>query len=115
MGFTIASDSVLSVGANSKSADRVAGTFQFLPRTGILSLYARPSATGMKVTLVVGGEIVTNDQDMACTGTAGALSKADHLIGSVPVARGARVELYFRNTTGGAVTVDDILELDPLA
>jgi hypothetical protein len=114
MGVQVAASSALSVAANSKSADIVIGsTYQYIPADGTLYLYARPSATGLNAQITVSGVNVVPDQVISITGTAGALSKADHEICSIDVTAGSRVETYFRNTTGGAITVDCIVEFEP--
>jgi len=112
MAVVIASTTALSVAANAKSADQVAGTYQFVGK-GKITLIARGSATGLNVTALVGGIALVNDQPIPFTGTAGALSTNDHIIAS-QVMNGGRVELTFRNTTGGALTVDTLLLFDPM-
>lgn len=114
MGVIIAAGTAVSVAANTKSADQVSGTYQFLPYDGVVVVYARGSATGMNIQLFVNGAAVLNDQPIPWTGTAGGISRKDHELGSFPVPAGSRVELYLRNTTGGALTTDYLLEAEPL-
>lgn len=113
MGVQVASTTALSVSANTKSSDIVSGTYQFAPFDGEMIVYSRCSATGLNVSVVVDGTAVINDQAISFTGTAGAISKIDHEVASVPVSAGARIEVFFRNTTAGALTVDSIVELNP--
>lgn len=113
MGLVIASTTALSVAANSKSSDQVSGSYQFVPFDGTLSIAARGSATGLNLQVFVDGQAVMNDLPIPYTGTAGALSLQDHFIASIPVTAGSRVEFFARNTTGGALTVDSLLMLDP--
>lgn len=113
MGLTLVNTTALSVAANSTSAELVqTSTYQFVPFTGIAYLAARGSATGLNVTLAAGGQVLINDQPVTFTGTAGAISLIDHEITSFPVAEGSRIELRFRNTTAGALTIDALLQLD---
>jgi len=114
MGVQVASTTALSVGANTKSADIVNGTYQFVPFPGEMVVYSRCSATGLFVTVVVNGTNVINDQAITFTGTAGALSKADHEVASLVVDQGSRIEVFFRNTTAGALTADCVVELNPM-
>lgn len=107
----IASGTATSIAANTKSADQVDGQYQFIGK-GNVNFYALPSATGMKCTLKVNGVAIVDDQDLPMFGTSGAMSKIDNLVVSQAVA-GGRVELFFRNTTGGALTADYILEYTP--
>lgn len=115
MGVLVASTTALSVAANAKSADQVSGTYQFLPFDATLSLIAKASATGLNATLVVNGVAVINDQAIPGTGTAGTISALDNDLGSIDVPAGSRVELTFRNTTGGAITVDSKLDAEEIS
>lgn len=113
MGLIMVNATALSVGANATSAEQVqTSTYQFVPFTGIAYLAARGSATGLNVQLAAGGQTLCNDQPIPYTGTAGAISVVDHEMVSFPVAEGSRIELRFRNTTAGALTVDYVLMLE---
>lgn len=109
------STTALSVAANATSAEQVqTSTYQFVPFDGDLVLAARCSATGINVQLAAGGQTLMNDQPVPWTGTAGAISIADHEMARFPVEAGSRCELKFRNTTAGALTIDSVLGLDTL-
>lgn len=97
-----------SVGAGVTSIDQVTGTYQFVPK-GMLSLYALGSATGLTFSLVNNGMVLANAQAVPFFATTGTMKRADHLVMSQAVNQG-RIELYFQNPTGGALTVDFILE-----
>lgn len=112
MAVVVGSGTATSVAANTKSAQQITGQYEFLGK-GKLSLYCRGSATGMNVILAQGGINLCADQPIPYTGTAGAISVNDHLMAS-QVMNGGRVELYFRNTTGGALTVDYLLLFEPM-
>lgn len=115
MGIVISAGTAVSVAANSKSADQISGTYQFLPSDGVISVVARNSATGSNVQLFVNGTAIMNDLAIPFTGTAGAISVNDHFIASSPgIPAGSRVEFYIRNTTGGALTTDYIIMFDEL-
>lgn len=114
MGVQVASTTALSVSANSKSSDIVSGTYQFAPFSGEMVVYSRGSATGLNLIVVVNGSTIINDQALTFTGTAGAISKIDHEVASIPVDEGARIECFARNTTAGALTWDAIIELNPM-
>lgn len=113
MGVQVASTTALSVSANTKSSDIVSGTYQFAPFDGEMIVYSRGSATGLNIIVVVDGTAVINDQAITFTGTAGAISKIDHEVASIPVSAGSRIEVFARNTTAGALTWDAIVELNP--
>jgi hypothetical protein len=111
MAIVVASGTAVSTAANTKSGDQVSGTYQFVGK-GKITLVARGSATGMNVQCLVGGIALINDLAVPYTGTAGAISINDHVVCS-QVMNGGRVELYLRNTTGGALTTDYILLFEP--
>lgn len=111
MAVVVASGTAVSTAANTKSADQVSGTYQFLGR-GKVTLIAKGSATGMYLTCLVGGVALINDQPIPYTGTAGTISVNDNVVAS-QVMSGGRCELYLRNTTGGALTTDYIILFDP--
>lgn len=111
MAVTIVSATTTSIGAYTKSADLVTGQYENIG-PGKLILVALPSATGMNVTLSVGGVTLINDQPSPWFGTTGSISLSDNVICSQQVG-GGKVELFFRNTTVGALTVDYQLMFEP--
>lgn len=112
MAVVIASGTSVSVAANTKSADQVTGQYQFTQR-GVYTLAARASATGMLVTCAVGGINLVNDQAVPFFGATGAMSVNDHTVVSQKMA-GGRNELFFRNSTGGALTIDYVFLYEPM-
>lgn len=112
MAVLVASTSALSVAANAKSTDQVSGQYQYSGK-GKYTLATKASATGLNLTCAVGGISLVNDLAIPFTGTAGTISLADNVLVS-QLMNGGRVELTFRNTTGGAITVDSQLLFDPM-
>jgi hypothetical protein len=106
----VASGSATSVAANSVSADQISGQFQFTGK-GVYTLIAKASATGLNCTFNNGGISPASDLAVPFTGTAGTISVKDNVIMSQVLA-GGKNELKFRNTTGGAITVDYLLYFD---
>jgi len=111
MAIVIVSGTAVSTAANTKSADLVTGTYQFIGK-GKVTLVAKGSATGMNVTCMVGGIALVNDQAVPYTGTAGTISVNDNIMCS-QIVQGGRVEFYLRNTTGGALTTDYLILFEP--
>lgn len=111
MGVTIVSATTESVAAYTKSADEVSGQYENVG-PGKLILVALPSATGMNVTLSVGGVTLINDQPMPWFGTTGSLDLSANVVCAQQVG-GGKIELFFRNTTVGALTVDYQLQFEP--
>lgn len=112
MAIVIGAGTAVSTAANTKSADQVSGTYQFIGK-GKVTLVAKGSATGMYISCLVGGVALVNDQAIPYTGTAGTVSINDNVICS-QVMNGGRVELYLRNTTGGALTTDYLILFEPM-
>ncbi len=111
MAVVVAAGTAVSTAANTKSADQVSGSYQFVGK-GKITLCAKGSATGMYLTCLVGGVALINDLPVPYTGTAGTISINDNIVASQVMA-GGRVELYLRNTTGGALTTDYIVLFEP--
>lgn len=111
MGLIVGMGSALSTPANTTTADQISGTYQNVGK-GVVSFWAKASATGMYATLLVGGVALLQDKPIPFTGTSGTLSKVDNLIGS-QMFGGGRIELYLRNSTGAALTTDYVVEIAP--
>jgi len=112
MALVIGTGTAVSTAANTKSADQVTGQYEFVGK-GKFTLAALGSATGMNIELRIGGITVIGDQPIPWTGTAGGLDISAHVMASQTL-NGGRVELFLRNTTGGALTTDFILLFEPL-
>lgn len=111
MGVTVGAATSVSLAANTKSADLVSGQYENVDQ-GKIILVALPSATGMNVTLSVGGVTLVNDQPLPWFGTTGAMDLSAHVVTAQQVG-GGKIELFFRNTTAGALTYDYQLMFEP--
>ena len=111
MAVTIVSDTTLSTAANTKTADLVSGQYENVGK-GKIILAALSSATGLNVTLSVGGITLVNDQPIPWFGTTGGMSLSDNVVTSQEIG-GGKVEMFLRNTTGGALTCDYQLMFEP--
>jgi hypothetical protein len=111
MGVIVHTGQAVSVAANTASGNILSTSKMFVGK-GTLDLYARTSAAGMNIKLAVNGYNIVDTTSSPWIGTTGAMTKKDHLICSVDINGGA-TELQFINTTGGALTYDDILEFTP--
>ena len=111
MAVIIKAATTESIAAYTKSADLVSGQYENVGK-GKVILAALSSATGMNVTLSVGGITVINDQPLPWFGTTGAMSLSDNVV-CAQMLNGGKVELFFRNTTVGALTVDYQLMFEP--
>ena len=95
-------------GANTKTADLISGTYQFVGAGTVTLVAKQATVIGINATLMVGGVPLINDQPLSWYGTAGTLSITDNVVCSQAV-KGGRVELYFRNTTATAGTLVDYI------
>ena len=111
MAVTIVSKTTFSVAANTKSVDQVSGQYENVGK-GKIILAGLSSVTGLNCSLSIGGITVINDQPIPWFGTTGSLSLSDNVISSQQL-NGGKVELFFRNTTAGAITVDFQLMFEP--
>ena len=111
MGVLVASATTFSIGANAKSIDQVDGEFEFVGK-GNVSLAALSSATGLNVSLKVGGVTIIDDKPIMFFGTTGGMKVLDNLIINQAI-NGGRIELFFRNTTAAALTVDFMVQFEP--
>jgi len=112
MAILVASANTLSTAANTKTADLITGRNQYVGK-GRLQLFGRGSATGMNSTLNCGGIALMDDNAIPFFGAAGSLDVNAHGIIDQVVA-GGRVELFLRNTTGGALTTDYMILFTPM-
>jgi hypothetical protein len=90
----------------------ITGRNQYVGK-GRLQLVARGSAAGMNVTLNVGGVALIDDNPIPSFGATGGLSVNDHTFLD-QIVSGGRVELFLRNTSGGALTTDYVVYFTPM-
>jgi len=115
MAIVVSSGTTTSLTTGLKTADQVSGRNQYVQK-GRIQLAAKASAaaaTGIRCTLNVGGIALMDDQLIPFAGTTGTLSMADNMVLDQVVA-GGRVELFFRNDSGGTLTVDHNLLFSPM-
>ena len=115
MAITVSSGNALSIVAGAKSADVIVGRNQYVGK-GRLQVCARGSAsaaTGIRMTVNVGGVALCDDAMVSFTGTTGAISVRDHMMIDQVVA-GGRVETTFRNDSAGTLTVDYLVLFTPM-
>ena len=104
----VVSKMAFSTASGATSVDQITGTYQFVPK-GILKIYALGSATGLTMSVLNNGMSLMNAQAIPFFGTTGTLKKFDNQVFEQAVNPG-RIELYFQNPTGGALTCDFIVE-----
>ena len=112
MAILVASGVTINTNANIKSADLITGRNQYVGK-GKLVLVARGSAAGMTATLNCGGIALADDLPIPFFGATGSLSAREHVVIEQSVA-GGRVEMFIRNTSGGALTTDYAVYFTPM-
>lgn len=94
---------VQSVAANTTTANILAGkNKEFLEEASILRFGIAGSAVGLRATVVVGTEVVIDDQELPVATTLPAFP--DQVIAEAGGFAGDRITIRLRNTTGGAIT-----------
>lgn len=94
---------VQSVAANTTTANILSGKMrEFLEEASILRIGILGSAVGLRSTLIVGSEVVIDDQEVPVGTTLPAFP--DQVIAEAGGFAGDRITLRLRNTTGGAIT-----------
>lgn len=103
-----------SVAANGTIDNAVAGKIaEFLPENSVISLFAQGSASGMRMSLIIGGEVVLDDQEIGNLGRV-PITPDDFVVQGAGFA-GDRLILRYRNTTAGAVEALSRIETTPIA
>ena len=101
----------VSIAANSVSGNVLSGElFEFLPGQASITLLAVAAAAGIRVTFTLGGQVLINDQPISAANRFPITP--DDILTVIGGFQGERLFLEFRNTTGGAVTVDYAVKID---
>lgn len=85
-------------------------TFNPVQQTSRVSVYATGSAAGLNLRLTLGADL--HAEDIALQ--AATLSTRDHLVATGVALRGQKITVGTRNTTGGALTVNYYVVIEPL-
>lgn len=109
----VMTDGARSVAANATTANIMAGkTLEFIAEAAIVSIYIVAAATGIFATVVLGGEIVVDDQEVSDANRWPRLS--EDLLARVGGSPGERIVVRLRNSTGAAIIVDSLVEVLPI-
>ena len=106
-----------SVGAGSTDfpLSALAWAFEQLPYNAAVSVMLRTTATGVLARIRAGSEEVQDETPVQSGGTAGVTPSALNTNATTFVApAGDRLSIAIRNTTGGALTVDGLIQVEPL-
>ena len=89
--------------------------YQYVPKGGIISILHRATAVGLVATIVSGSDQLMQEAPVPAGGVAGQ-TPSEFNVKPVtdPVSRGDRISIRYRNPTGGAITVDGIIDYTPV-
>jgi len=101
-----------SVAANGTVQNALAGKLaEFLTENSVVSLFATAAAVGLNMSLIIGGEVLVDDQEV------NALNRLpivpDDFVAQGGGFGGDRVILRYRNTTGAAIITFSRVETVP--
>ena len=89
--------------------------YQYLPWPAEVSVMSRATAVGMVQVYTSGSETIVEESPVQAGGTAGVTpASLNTPIQGWHAAGGDLLKLAFRNTTGGTITMDGIIEVLPL-
>lgn len=103
-----------SVAANATVDNVLAGKIdEFLKMNSAVRLYANAEAVGLNVSLIVGQQVVVDDQEVPSRGAGVSIVKPDDFIIDSGGLAGDRLILRLRNTTGAAIITRTQVETIP--
>lgn len=103
----------VSIAANTRSANLLAGLeFEFAPAPSIVSVYVNGAAAGLNLDFLIGGESLAADALIPTTNRFPI--RPDDLMVQHGALQGERLFLTLRNTTGGAVVGNVLVDVVPL-
>jgi len=105
----------VGAGATDLPLSALAWTFEQLPYPAAVRVFLRTTATGVLARIRAGSEEVQDETPVQSGGTAGVTPSALNTTPTEFVAgAGDRLAVAIRNTTGGALTVDGLVQVEPL-
>lgn len=90
--------------------------YEFVPRPGIIKILHRATAVGMVATVTSGSDQLLQEAPVPAGGTAGQTPSEFNVAPITDgVNAGDRQAIRYRNPTGGAITIDGIIDYTPTA
>lgn len=103
-----------SVAANATVDNVLAGKIdEFLKMNSLVRLFACAEAVGLNISLIVGNQIILDDQEVPARAAGVSITKPDDFVIEAGGLAGDRMILRLRNTTGAAIIVRTQLETIP--
>lgn len=105
----------VAAGATDFPLSALAWAYEQLPYPGAVRVLLRTTATGVLARIQTGSEVVQDETPVQSGGTAGVTPSP---LNTIPVEfvapPGDRLSIAIRNTTAGALTVDGVVQIEPL-
>ncbi len=90
--------------------------YEFVPRPGVMKYLHRATAVGLLATITSGSDQLLQEAPVPAGGTAGQTPGEFQVAPIVDgVQAGDRQAVRYRNPTGGAITIDGIVDYTPTA
>lgn len=104
----------LSVAPNATSANIMAGSlYEVLARPSVVEFGMTASAAGILATIMIGGEVLMQDQEIS--GANRYPIVPDDWVLKAGGKAGSKIYITYRNRTGGALTVTQVINITPVA
>lgn len=105
----------VAAGATDFPLSALAWTFEQLPYPAVVRVLLRTTATGVVARINAGSETIQEETPVQSGGTAGVTPSPLNTQGTDFVAaQGDRLSVALRNTTGGALTVDGLVQVEAI-
>jgi len=101
-----------SVAANATVLNALAGkVHEFLSEDSIVRAYVSAAAVGLNVSLLIGAEVLVDDQEVSSSNRFPLIP--DDLLAEGAGFQADRLILRYRNTTGAAIIVRSLVNVEP--
>jgi len=102
-----------SVAANSQVDNILSGKLhEFLAEDSVIRLGMAASAAGLRTSFLVGGEATVQDQEVSRANRFPIFP--DDVVAEAAGFAGDRILVSVRNTTGSAITIDAVVDVEPV-
>lgn len=105
----------VGAGATDFPLSALAWTYEQLPYPAVVRVLLRTTATGVLARINSGSETIQEETPVQSGGTAGVTPST---LNTTPTefvgAAGDRLSVALRNTTGGALTIDGLVQVEPI-
>lgn len=102
-----------SIAANTQEDNIISGKLhEFLPEDSVVRLAAVAAAAGIRTSFLVGGEATVQDQEISDENRWPVIP--DDIVAEAAGFGGDRILVSMRNTTGAAIVVQSVIDVEPV-